>query len=157
HTHRLGIPDTSPLPAASPTRFAGQVRSLSDQPSVDPFVEKLRSETGQRVDAIFDPASSFWAILAGDFPDSAAAEQFRGELTQRGYGKDMLIVRRATEQPFAKQHQIVDDEGDQATIGGPSLRARTRCATSASSAARATTFVPARPARPTSASAARRR
>ena len=118
---RRGFTDTAPLPAAAPTRFAVQVSSLSDQPSVDPFVEKLRTETGQRVDATFDPASGFWAILAGDFPDSAAAEQFRGELTQRGYGKDMLIVRRAAEQPFAKQHQIVDDEGDNAAITGQSL------------------------------------
>src|SRR6185436_19984592 len=118
---RRGFTDTAPLPAAAPVHFAVQVSSLSDQPSVDPFVEKLRTETGQRVDAVFDPASGFWGILAGDFPDSAAAEQFRGELMRRGYGEGMLIVRRASEVPFAKQHQLVDDEGERTTIDGQSL------------------------------------
>jgi stage II sporulation protein D len=118
---RRGFTDTAPLPAAAPVHYAVQVSSISDQPSVDPFVEKLRGETGQRVDATFDPASGFYAILAGDFPDSAGAEQLRGQLTQRGYGKDMMIVRRPTEQPFPKQHQIVDDEGDRATIDGQSI------------------------------------
>ena len=118
---RRGFTDTAPLPAAAPTHFAVQVSSLSDQASVDPLVQKLRAETGQRVDAAFDPATGFWAILAGDFADSQSAEQFRGELTQRGYGKEMLIVRRATEVPFEKKHDIVDDEGDRATIAGQSV------------------------------------
>jgi len=118
---RRGFTDTAPLPPGGPAHYAVQVSSLSDQPSVEPFVEKLKSETGQRVDAVFDPASGFWAVLAGDFPDSTAAEQFRGQLTQRGYGGTMLIVRRASEQPFAKQHQIVDDEGEAYTIDGQSL------------------------------------
>jgi stage II sporulation protein D len=118
---RRGFTDTAPLPPGAPTRFALQVASLSDQPSVEPFIEKLKSETGQRVDAVFDPASGFWAVLAGDFPDTTAAEQFRGQLTQRGYGGTMLIVKRAAEVPFAKQHQIVDDEGDAATIDSQSL------------------------------------
>src|SRR5205823_6677400 len=118
---RRGFTDIAPLPAAAPTHFAVQVSSLADQPSVEPFVEKLRTETGQRVDATFDPASGFWAILAGDFPDSTTAEQFRGQLVQRGYGGTMLIVRRASEQPFTKQHQIVDDEGESYTVDGQSL------------------------------------
>jgi len=118
---RRGFTDTAPLPAAAPTHFAVQVSSLSDQAGADALVEKLRGETGQRVDANFDPASGFWAIVAGDFPNSTAAEQFRGELTQRGYGGPMLIVRRATDVPFTKQHDLADDEGDRATIAGQSL------------------------------------
>jgi len=118
---RRGFTDTAPLPSGAPAHFALQVASLSDQPSVEPFVEKLKSETGQRVDAVFDPASGFWAVLAGDFPDTTAAEQFRGQLVQRGYGGTMLIVKSAAEVPFAKQHQIVDDEGDAATIASQSL------------------------------------
>jgi stage II sporulation protein D len=118
---RRGFTDTAPLPPGGPAHWAVQVASLSDQPSVDPFVEKLRSETGQRVDAVFDPASGFWGVLAGDFPDTTAAEQFRGQLVQRGYGGTMLLVRRASEQPFNKQHQLVDDEGEAYTIDGQSI------------------------------------
>jgi stage II sporulation protein D len=118
---RRGFTDTAPLTEPAPTHFAVQVSSLSDQASVEPFVQKLRTETGQRVDANFDQGSGFWAIVAGDFADSQAAEQFRGELTQRGYAGPMLIVRRASEVPFAKQHQIVDDEGEKATIAGQSI------------------------------------
>ncbi len=118
---RRGFTDTAPLPDAAPTHFAVQVSSLSDQASANALVEKLRGETGQRVDATFDPATRFWAIVAGDFPNSTAAEQFRGDLTQRGYGGPMLIVRRPTDVPFSKQHDLVDDEGDHATIAGQSL------------------------------------
>ncbi|HEV2718664.1 MAG TPA: SpoIID/LytB domain-containing protein, partial [Thermoanaerobaculia bacterium] len=118
---RRGFTDSAPLPAGTPVHFAVQVSSLTDQASANALVEKLRGETGQRVDATFDPASGFWAILAGDFPNSTAAEQFRGELTQRGYGATMLIVRRPTDVPFTKQHDVVDDEGDRATIAGQSL------------------------------------
>src|SRR5207248_3254323 len=50
---RRGFTDTAPLPPGAPAHYAVQVSSLSDQPSVDPFVEKLRTETGQRVDAVF--------------------------------------------------------------------------------------------------------
>ncbi|HEY5611347.1 MAG TPA: SpoIID/LytB domain-containing protein, partial [Thermoanaerobaculia bacterium] len=51
----------------------------------------------------------------------AAAEPFRGTLLQKGYAKEMLIVRRPSEQPFERIQKIVDDEGDQYTIASASL------------------------------------
>src|SRR5262249_26886683 len=43
------------------------------------------------------------------------------QLTARGYGKDMLVVRRPSDQPFLKTLLLADDEGDTATIAGESL------------------------------------
>ncbi|HKO55366.1 MAG TPA: SpoIID/LytB domain-containing protein [Thermoanaerobaculia bacterium] len=116
---RRGFTDTAPLANSSVVRYAVQVASISDIESVRPFVEKLRTETGQRVDTTFDPSASnggMYRILAGDFESSAAANPLRADLTQRGYGKDMLVVRRPSDQPFEKRHQLTDDEGDRYTI-----------------------------------------
>jgi len=117
---RRGFTATAPM-ANAPVRFAVQVSTMSDVPSMTAFTEKLRSESGKRVDAIFDPAAGTYRVLAGDFPDAASAEPFRGELTQKGYGSGMLIVRRPADQPFTKAIAIVDDEGEKTTMGGESL------------------------------------
>ena len=117
--HR-GFTDTAPLSDKS-VRYAVQASALSDKPSADAFVEKIRTETGQRVDAIFDPAAGLYRILAGDFPDTRSAQPLRDQLVGRGYGKEMLVVRRPTDQPFDHVHQIVDDEGERTTINGDSI------------------------------------
>jgi len=120
---RRGFTDTAPLSNAT-VRFAVQVSAISDKPSADAYIEKIRSETGQRVDALFDPSASnggLYRILAGDLPDSQSAQPLRDQLQQRGYGTGMLIVRRPSDQPFLRQHQIVDDEGDRYTITADSL------------------------------------
>ena len=121
---RRGFTDTAPLANSSVVRYAVQVAAISDIESVRTFVEKLRTETGQRVDTTFDPSASnggMYRILAGDFESTAAANPLRADLTQRGYGKDMLVVRRPSDQPFEKRHQLTDDEGDQYTIAGDSI------------------------------------
>jgi len=69
-----------------------QVSTISDQTSAEPFAEKLRTEAGVRVDAIFDPATGAYRVLAGDFPDAAAANPLRSRLQERGYGTGMLVV-----------------------------------------------------------------
>jgi stage II sporulation protein D len=120
---RRGFTDTAPSSNAV-VRYAVQVAAISDKPSVDLFVEKLRIDTGQRVDALFDPAASnggVYRILAGDFPDTQSGQPLRDQLTQRGYGSGMLMVRRPSDQPFERRHQIVDDEGDRYTITADSL------------------------------------
>jgi len=117
---RRGFTATAPL-ANAVVHYAVQVSAMSDVPSMTAFTEKLRSETGQRVDAIFDPAAGTYRIVAGDFPDAASAEPLRGQLTQSGYGTGMLIVRRPADQPFAKQIEIVDDEGDRNVVAGDSI------------------------------------
>lgn len=117
---RRGFTATAPL-ANAPVRYAVQVSAISDQLSAQTLVEKLRSETGLRVDTVFDVANGQYKVIAGDFDSSDAATPVRTNLTERGYGKDLLIVRRPSDQPFEKRITIVDDEGDRATFDGPSL------------------------------------
>jgi stage II sporulation protein D len=122
-TLRRGFTAEAPL-RNTPARYAVQVASLSDKTSVDAFVERIRTETGQRVDTTFDPSTAnggMYRILVGDFPDSQSANPLRDDLTKRGYGKDMLVVRRPSDQPFARQVEITDDEGDHDTITTASL------------------------------------
>ena len=117
---RRGFTDAAPLSETTP-HYAVQASAISDKPSADAFTEKVRTETGQRVDAIFDPAGGVYRILVGDFIDTHAAQPLKDQLVSRGYGKDMLIVRRPTDQPFERRHQIVDDEGQQYTLTGESI------------------------------------
>ena len=112
---RRGFTDTAPL-TETVAHYAVQANALSDKPSADAFAEKLRTSSNQRVDVIFDPASGLYRILAGDFPNSQAAVSLRDQL-----GQNTLIVRRPTDQPFNRNHQIVDDEGQRATISGDSI------------------------------------
>ena len=102
-------------------RYGVQVSALSDETSANAFADRVRTETGSRVDVVFDPAAGLRRVVAGDFPTSAAAQPFRDQLIARNYGKDLMIVRRPSDEPFTKQHRIVDDEGQQWTIAGDSI------------------------------------
>lgn len=110
----------APLPEAS-VRYAVQVATISDNSSAEAFAQKIRTETGQRADLVFDAANGTNRIVAGDFVSSAEAEPLRSKLTQGGYGKDMLIVRRRSEAAFEKQIEMIDDEGDRHTFRGESI------------------------------------
>ncbi|HEX8172388.1 MAG TPA: SpoIID/LytB domain-containing protein [Thermoanaerobaculia bacterium] len=117
---RRGFTASAPL-ADAPVRYAVQMSAISDQSSATALAEKLRGETGLRVDANFDPASGTFKILAGDFATSDEATPVRSQLSDRGYGKDLTVVRRPSDQPFQKQIAIVDDEGDRTTIDAATL------------------------------------
>ena len=119
-TLRRGFTITAPLANAA-IRYAVQVSAISDQASASAFVEKLRTETGLRVDMRFDPASGTYKVLAGDFETAEAAVPSRSQLTDRGYGKDLLVVRRPSDQPFENWIELVDDEGDHSRLAGPSV------------------------------------
>lgn len=116
---RRGFTAHAPLADAT-VRFAVQMASISDGPSAEALAERLRRETGQRVDIIFDPASGQRRVLAGDFATSEEATPFRATLVDQGYGRDIVVVRRPSDQPFERAFTIVDDEGDRHTIRGES-------------------------------------
>ncbi|HYI07907.1 MAG TPA: SpoIID/LytB domain-containing protein [Thermoanaerobaculia bacterium] len=118
---KRGFTATAPL-ANAPVRYAVQVSAISDQSSANALVEKIRTETGLRVDTVFDVANGQYKVLAGDFETSEAATPIRANLTERGYGKDLMVVRRPSDQPFEKRIVIRDDEGDQHTLEGPSIQ-----------------------------------
>ncbi len=119
-TLKRGFTVTAPLANAT-VHFAVQVSAISDPTSANALAAKLRGETGLRVDTVFDPASGTYKVLAGDFETSDAATPARSQITDRGYGKDLLIVRRPSDQAFAKRMELVDDEGDRHTLDGASL------------------------------------
>ncbi|MDQ6800664.1 MAG: SpoIID/LytB domain-containing protein, partial [Acidobacteriota bacterium] len=119
-TLRRGFTVSAPL-GETAVRHAVQAGAISDKSSAETFATRLRTDTGQRVDAIFDPAAGLYRILAGDFPDTQSAQPLRNQLITGGYGKDMMVVRRPTDQPFERRHQIVDDEGDRSTLSGESI------------------------------------
>ena len=120
-TLRRGFIARAPLAGAA-VRYAVQMAAISDQASAQSLVEKLRTDTGLRVDRTFDPASGTYKILAGDFATSEAATPTRSQLTERGYGRDLMVVRRPSDQPFEKRIELVDDEGDRHTITGATLQ-----------------------------------
>ncbi|HKR62999.1 MAG TPA: SpoIID/LytB domain-containing protein, partial [Thermoanaerobaculia bacterium] len=117
---KRGFTLTAPLANAT-VRYAVQVSAISDQSSANALVEKLRTETGLRVDTVFDPAGGIYKVLAGDFESSEVATPTRAQLTDRGYGKDLLVVRRPSDQKFDKRLELVDDEGDRHTFEGESI------------------------------------
>jgi stage II sporulation protein D len=119
-TLRRGFTATAPLSSAT-VRYAVQVSAVSDEASANTLAERIRTETGQRVDVIFDPATGLRRVLVGDLATSEEGTPLRARLVDQGYGKDMLVVRRPSDQPFEKQFRIVDDEGDQYTIRGESI------------------------------------
>lgn len=119
-TLRRGFTVRAPLAEAA-VRYAVQMAAISDQSSAQSLVERLRAETGLRVDMTFDPASGMYKILAGDFASSDAATAPRSQLTDRGYGRDLQVVRRPSDQPFEKRFELVDDEGDRHTISAATL------------------------------------
>lgn len=120
-TLRRGFTARAPLAEAA-VRYAVQMAAISDEASAQSLVAKLRTDTGLRVDMTFDPASGMYKILAGDFASSEAATPTRTQLIERGYGRDLLVVRRPSDQPFEKRIELVDDEGDRYAITGPSLQ-----------------------------------
>jgi peptidoglycan hydrolase-like amidase len=120
---RRGFTVAAPLHDA-PVRYAVQAAAISDRESAAAFTQKVQSETGQRADSIFDPSANnggIYRILVGDFPDSRSANPLRDQLIQRGYGSQMLVVRRPSDQPFEKRLEITDDEGDKTTITAESI------------------------------------
>jgi stage II sporulation protein D len=117
---RRGFTASAPL-ANAPVRYAVQVSAISDQSSATALVEKIRTETRLRVDTVFDVANGQYRVLAGDFATSEEATPTRANLTERGYGRELLVVRRPSDQPFEKRITVVDDEGDQYTMNGDAL------------------------------------
>jgi stage II sporulation protein D len=117
---RRGFTITAPL-ADAKVRYAVQVSAISDAPSATAFADKVRTETSQKVTAVFDPAIGQHRILVGDFPDDQTPVPLRADLIARGYAKEMSIVRRPSEEAFTKQHVLVDDEGDRHTISGEAV------------------------------------
>jgi stage II sporulation protein D len=117
---RRGFTATAPL-ANAPVRYAVQVSAISDEASAETLVEKIRTETKLLTDTVFDVANGQYKVIAGDFESSEAATPARTNLTERGYGKDLLIVRRPSDQPFERRIAVVDDEGDRFTFDGPFL------------------------------------
>ncbi len=120
-TLRRGFTAHAPL-ANAMVRYAVQMAAISDQTSAQGVVAKVQGETGLRVDMTFDPASGTYKILAGDFASADEATPVRSRLTERGYGRDLLVVRRPSDQPFEKRIVLVDDEGDRTTLDGSFLR-----------------------------------
>lgn len=116
-----GFRVAAPLADTPSVRYAVQVASLSDSTSAGALEEKLRAETGQRADRVFDPAGGAYRIIAGDFPDEAAAIPLRDRLILAGYGRDMIIVRRPSDQSFQRVLQLIDDEGERHNITTASL------------------------------------
>ena len=117
---RRGFTVSAPLAEAT-VRYAVQMAAISDESSANALAERLRSETGQRVDVIFDPASGQRRVLAGDFGTSEEATPYRATLIDRGYGRDIVVVRRPSDQQFERVFAIVDDEGDRHTLRGDSM------------------------------------
>lgn len=119
-TIRRGFTVTAPLANAT-VRYAVQVSAISDLASARTLAEKIRTEANLRVDTVFDPAGGAYKILAGDFAKSEDATPARAQLTDRGYGKDMLVVRRPSDEKFENRFIVEDDEGDRHTIDGQTL------------------------------------
>src|SRR3954469_8188020 len=119
-TIRRGFTLTAPVSDAA-AHYAVQVSTVSDVASANTLAEKLRADTQQRVDVLPDTAGTAYRVIAGDFVTSNAAQPLRDQLTQSGYGTNLLIVKRPTDQPFEKKHQLVDDEGERTTLEGESV------------------------------------
>ena len=103
-TIRRGFTMTAPLSDAPP-HYAVQVSAVSDLPSANALAEKLRAESQQRVDVLIDTGGTAYRIIAGDFATSNDAQPLRDQLTQHGFGTNLLIVKRPADQPFEKRHQ----------------------------------------------------
>ena len=117
---RRGFTMTAPVSDAA-AHYAVQVSTVSDLPSANALAEKLRADTQQRADVLIDTGGTAYRIIAGDFATSSEAQPLRDQLTQRGYGTNLLVVKRPTDQAFEKKHQLVDDEGERSTLDGESV------------------------------------
>jgi len=109
---RRGFTDTAPLPESTP-HYAVQAAALSDAASANVLAEKLRASTGQRVEVVVSDGLN--RVLVGDFPTSEAATGLRDQIAQS------MIVRRPTDQPFSRDHRLVDDEGEREMLSGESI------------------------------------
>ena len=119
-TIRRGFTMTAPVSDAA-ARFAVQVSTVSDVISANALADKLRADTQQRVDLVFDAGGTVYRVIAGEFPSSNDAQPLRDQLTQRGYGTNLLIVKRPADESFEKRHQFVDDEGERTMLDGESV------------------------------------
>ncbi|HSY51248.1 MAG TPA: SpoIID/LytB domain-containing protein, partial [Thermoanaerobaculia bacterium] len=119
-TIRRGFTLTAPVSDA-PAHYAVQVSTIVDIASANALAEKLRAETRQRVNSVYDTAGTAYRVIAGDFPTSNDAQPLRDQLTEGGYGTNLPIVKRPSDQPFNKRHELVDDEGEHSTIHGESV------------------------------------
>jgi stage II sporulation protein D len=119
-TIRRGFTMTAPLSDAA-AHYAVQVSAVSDLPSANSLAEKLRADSQQRVDVLLDTGGTAYRIVAGDFAASNDAQPLRDQLTQHGFGTNLLIVKRPADQTFEKRHRIVDDEGEPFTLDGESV------------------------------------
>src|SRR6266487_1670428 len=82
-TLRRGFTISAPL-SETAVRYAVQAGAISDKTSAETFATRLRTDTGQRVDAIFDPAAGLYRILVGDCPDTQSAQPLRNQLMTGG-------------------------------------------------------------------------
>jgi len=119
-TIRRGFTLTAPVTDAA-ARYAVQVSAVSDLTSANSLAEKLRADTQQRVDVLPDTGGTAYRIIAGDFATSNDAQALRDQLTQGGYGTNLMTVKRPSDQPFERKHQLVDDEGERTTLDGDSV------------------------------------
>src|SRR5438067_1138155 len=117
---RRGFTLTAPVSDAA-AHYAVQVSTVSDLVSANALAEKLRADTQQRVDVLPDTAGTAYRVITGDFATSNAAQPLRDQLTQSGYGTNLLIVKRPTDQPVETKHQLVDDEGERTMLDGESV------------------------------------
>ena len=117
---KRGLTFTAPL-ANSAVRYAVQVAAISDQGSATALQEKIRTETGVVVDTIFDAGRGVYRVIAGNFPDEATATPLRDRLILGGYGRDMMFVRRPSDEPFQKMITLTDDEGERYSLSTGSL------------------------------------
>lgn len=117
--HR-GFTLTAPVTDAA-AHYAVQVSTISDLTSANALAEKVRADSQQRADVLIDTGGTAYRVVAGDFLTSNDAQGLRDQLTQHGFGTNLLIVKRPSDQPFPKRHQLADDEGETALLDGESL------------------------------------
>lgn len=116
---KRGFTISAPLSGAA-VRYAVQAATMTDQSSANASVARLKTGDYGRVDSVFSPITGY-RVLVGDFEDSKSAESLRNRLLTEGYEKDIVIVRRPSDQQFKTVHTIVDDEGDSYSIDAPSI------------------------------------
>jgi stage II sporulation protein D len=117
---RRGFTMPAPLGDVA-SHYAVQVSTTSDLTSANALAEKLHAATQQRVDVVSETGGTANRVIAGDFASSNDAQALRDQLTQSGYGTNLLIVKRPAAQAFVKRHQLVDDEGETTVLAGESL------------------------------------
>lgn len=117
---RRGFTATGPL-ADAKTSWGVQVSAISDRTSAEGLARKIEAETGEAVTLLFDAKDGLYRVIAGTFADQDAGRPFAGRLTQAGYGKDMLVVRRPSTDTFTPAIRLVDDEGAEHVFNDASI------------------------------------